>query len=259
MNKLFVGVFEGISREEQLNIAKEIGYDGFFTGPEFVCDHAELRAFRAQGDELGLSYETIHSSLKGCSDIWFEGKEGDDYINVLLSEIDICVTLDVPILIVHVQTDFRKDTNFELGAKRYESVVAKAKENGIKIAFENADDEDYIYRMLDYFDEPHVGFCYDSGHESSVTRGAHFLPRLGKRLICTHLHDNDSTSDQHKLPFDGVIDFAQVVKDLKAIGYRGNLTFELRYSDEYANKYSKREFLEECYTRALKLRDMLNE
>lgn len=257
MNKIFIEVFEGMSREEQLNMAKEIGYEGYFSNPDCASDTEALAEYRKQGDALGLTFETIHGTIPGCSDIWFEGQAGDDYIEVLLREIDNCVAFNVPILIIHVQTDMRKGTKFELGAKRYAPVIAKAKEKGIKIAIENADDEEYLYKMLEYYDEPHVGFCYDSGHESSVTQGAHYLPRVGNRLFCTHLHDNDGTKDQHKLPFDGIIDFEQMAKDFKAIGWKGNLTFELRYDDAYAQKYSKREFLEECYKRAIKLRDMI--
>jgi len=256
MHDIFVEVFEGISREEQLELAKQIGFKGFFSGPECAHDTEELTKFHREGKRLGLIYETIHSTIPGCSDIWFEGQAGDTYIDLLLRETDSCAALGVPILIVHVQTDFRKDTIFELGVARYNRLITTAKQKGIKIAFENADNEAYLYRVLAHFDEANVGFCYDSGHEEAITPGAQFLPKLGHRLLCTHLHDNDGKKDLHLLPFDGVIDFERIAKQFKMANYKGNLTFELRYNEAYASKMSKKEFLETCYARALKIREM---
>ena len=82
MNKIFIEVFEGMSREEQLIMAKEIGYEGYFSNPDCASDTEELAEYRKQGDALGLTFETIHSTIPGCSDIWFEGQAGDDYIEV---------------------------------------------------------------------------------------------------------------------------------------------------------------------------------
>ena len=258
MNKIFIEVFEGISREEQLPLAKEIGFEGFFSGPDYAGNMAELRTFWTLGDQLGLVYETSHSTIPGCYDIWLEGDKGDVYISQLFRELENCVALNIPTLIVHIQTNRMENTSLERGLKSLESLVQAAKDKGVNIAFENADAPEYLYKTLEYFNEAHVGFCYDSGHEACITPGVRFLPVIGHRLMCTHLHDNDGMTDLHLLPFDGAIDFKTMCAELKAVGYKGNLTFELRYSEAYAKKMTKAEFLETCYARALKLREMIN-
>ena len=49
---------------------------------------------------------------------------------------------------------------------------------------------------------------------------------LGSRLQALHLHDNDLHGDSHQIPFSMSIDFDQVVKALKEIGYSGYFTLE---------------------------------
>ena len=258
MNKIFIEVFGDISREEQLPIAKKIGFDGFFSGPDYACKIEELKKYRVLGDTLEMEYETSHSTIPGCCEIWLDGEKGDAYIAKLLCAVDNCAAINIPTLIVHIQTEHRSNTSLKRGLKRLEPVVQAAKEKGVKIAFENVDAPEYLYKTLEYFNEPHIGFCYDSGHEACFTPGIRLLPVLGHRLICTHLNDNDGKADLHLLPFDGAIDFNRICTELKEIGYKGNLTFELCYSKDYAKKMTKQEFMEACYVHALKMREMIN-
>lgn len=257
MHDIYVEVFYGMGREEQMVMAKEIGYTGFFSGPDYAHDLEELKNYRYLADKIGLKYETVHSTIPGCMDIWLPGEKGDEYIDLLLKEIDNCVAVSVPIIVVHVQANRREPIEFELGAMRYAKIVEAAKEKGVKIAFENANHAEYLYRILERFPDEHVGLCYDIGHDIAYTPDSQFLTKIGNRLMCTHLHDNDGVGDLHQLPFDGVIDFEDAAKKLKAAGYNGNLTFELRYNAPYEEKYDKRAYLQECYDRAIKFRDMI--
>ena len=129
----------------------------------------------------------------------------------------------------------------------------------IKVAFENINSPEYLYGTLQHFDDPYVGFCYDSGHEACHTPGERFLPKIGNRLFCTHLHDNDGKGDRHWLPFDGSIDFERISYDLKNSGYRGNLTMELYYNDKYKKLYTEEEFVQEAYLRVERLNAMIKE
>lgn len=259
MNKFFIEVFEGITREEQLTMAKEIGFEGFFSGPDYAGNLAELKEYRRIGDELGLVYETSHSTIPGACDVWYAGNNGEKYIEMLKGEIDNCFALNIPVYIVHIQTDMQPGANLELGIKRFEPLVAYAKEKGVTIAFENTDATDLLCGVLDYFNTEGVGFCFDTGHELFRTPCDNLLKRVGNRLICTHIHDNDGVYDQHLLPFDGIFDFEKMCQDLASIGYDGNLTFELRYSDDYAKKMTKEEFMRECYERAKKISSRIAE
>jgi sugar phosphate isomerase/epimerase len=53
-----------------------------------------------------------------------------------------------------------------------------------------------------------------------------FIPALGDRLVCLHLHDNDAVHDQHVAPLSGTIRWKQVCDALKEIDYAYDLSFE---------------------------------
>ena len=71
-----------------------------------------------------------------------------------------------------------------------------------------------------------IGLCYDSGDGQIVKGGLDFLERTQERLISLHLHDNDSKSDLHKLPFSGHVDWRRLTKLIAASGYDRPITLE---------------------------------
>lgn len=48
----------------------------------------------------------------------------------------------------------------------YSQLFPLCKKVGVKIAFENINSAEYLFETLEHFDEPHIGFCYDCGHEA---------------------------------------------------------------------------------------------
>ncbi len=255
--KKYIDVFFGITYDELFPMAKKEGFDGFFSGEIFANEVEKLEKIELLARENKMEWETSHSTIPGSQTIWSKGKAGDEYCRTLLANIDNCKRFGVPLLVVHVSPDFSKEPSFDIGIGRLSPIVEYAKEKGVKIAFENIDSEEYLLAVLDYFKDPHVGFCYDCGHEACHTPGVRYLPRLGKRLFCTHLHDNDGKYDQHFLPFDGSIDFELMCSELKACGYNKNLTLELCYSDVYQKKCTKEEFVREAFIRLKKMDDMM--
>ena len=87
-----------------------------------------------------------------------------------------------------------------------------------------------------------MGFCFDSGHcnlESPPT--FHLLERYADRLCVTHLHDNYGKADDHRLPFDGAIPWAQLAQTLSRIGYTKPLNIEVGMHTYTAGTYSAAE------------------
>ena len=259
MNPLLIEVFSGFTYDEILPAIKDIGFDGFFSSQTTANFLEDLKPVRRMADQYGLLYANSHSTIPGCWNIWSDCPEGDEYINVLTNNIRNCIELSVPRIVVHVQPNFNNDPNWELGAKRLKPVVAYAKENNIEIAFENINSTEYLFKTLEYFDSSNVGFCYDTGHEACHTPGVRLLPQIGDRLFCTHIHDNDCARDIHQMPFDGQIDFGLMCRELKEIGYKGDLALELTYSGVYAETMTKREFLEKAFECAKKLKNMISD
>ena len=258
--KTFIDVFCGIPYLQLFPLCKKVGFDGFFSGEVYANDPIKLNEIVALARKNELEWETSHSTIPQSQTIWSQGDDGDRYCNVLLSNIDNCKRIGVPLLVVHIAPDFSKEPSFELGIQRLEPVVKYAKKAGVKIAFENINSEEYLVDTLTRFNHSHVGFCYDCGHEACHTPGARYLPRLANMLphiVNCHLHDNDGKGDCHWLPFDGIIDFERISHELKKCNYQGNLTLELCYSDDYEKKYAKEAFIQEAYFRVNKLQAMI--
>jgi sugar phosphate isomerase/epimerase len=99
---------------------------------------------------------------------------------------------------------------------------------------------------------PNVAFCWDNGHENCYTPDFEFMPLFHKRLVCTHLHDNDGGRgyDQHWLPFDGTCDFRRVMSKLDQYGYTGTLMLEVsqKKKPEYL-EMTPQDFLKTAFDR----------
>ena len=258
MNSIYIDVFSGISYDELFKMIKDIGFNGFFSGEIYAKHFDKMSSFKCYAENLGLTQETSHSTIPGSSSIW-SNDASEDYVDVLKLNIDNCSKLSIPILVVHIQPNFAEEPSFEIGLNRLKTIVKYAKERGVKIAFENINSAEYLYRTLEYFDDNNVGFCYDCGHEACHTNGEHFLPKIGERLFCTHIHDNDNKSDLHLIPFDGRIDFKRIACELKDCHYKGNITSELCYNSRYSNQMNKFDFLKRSYDAAKKLQKLISE
>jgi len=258
MNKICISVFSGFTYQTLLPAIKDIGFDGFFTDEQTANNYDELKAVRSSADKLGLDFETSHSTIPGCHTIWYDGNEGDEYIKILKNNIDNCKSLNIPILVVHIQIDKSVIPTLEIGLKRLTTVIEYAVQSGVKIAFENINSSELLFDVLKTFKNEAVGFCYDCGHEAIYTPETRFLPLLGDRLLCTHIHDNNLMHDNHFIPFDGSIDFNRICDELRACGYKGNITLELCYNDFYKQKYDEYEFLNKSFQAAKRLAERIN-
>ena len=90
----------------------------------------------------------------------------------------------------------------------------------------------------------------------------------GSRMLCTHIHDNrgvtcpgdiDYRDDLHWLPFDGIITWEWVAKNLKATGYSGPLTLEIGCGRKEYREKSFEEYIKDAYDRAVKLREIIGD
>ena len=72
--------------------------------------------------------------------------------------------------------------------------------------------------------------------------------------MALHLHDNGGKRNQHQLPFDGNIDWTDVMKKISLTGYQGATTLEPMNWDY--EDLSMQEFLDCAYQKAKQLNDM---
>jgi sugar phosphate isomerase/epimerase len=50
---------------------------------------------------------------------------------------------------------------------------------------------------------------------------------LQERIAAVHVHDNHGEKDEHLLPFEGGIDWAQTIRDFRSAGGQFPILFEL--------------------------------
>ncbi|MBR5739489.1 MAG: sugar phosphate isomerase/epimerase [Lachnospiraceae bacterium] len=255
--KLCLNVFTGIPKEELYPYAKEAGFDGFFNPPEFADNLPELKKLHELAGKLGLYQEAVHSTITNPKSIWFEGPEGDQYLDVLLKNVDHCVGIGVPLLVVHPQSSRKRGARIESGLPRMQKLVDYAREKGVRIAFENTDSEELLQAVMEAFPDDHVGFCYDTCHACWLTPDARFLKQYGDRLFCTHFSDGSGQADDHWLPGDGIVNYDEVVEDLKACHYQGPLTLEVAYRGRYLEAYTPKTFVEKCFEIASEMAEKL--
>ena len=71
------------------------------------------------------------------------------------------------------------------------------------------------------------GLCLDTGHLNLLRRDFRtYVPVLGKRIVALHIHDNSQDNDRHLAPYTGNICWEEFLREMKGIGYSGDLSFE---------------------------------
>ena len=245
--------------EERLARLAEYGFGAIFTG---IGNPATIDALAPKVRAAGMDYDFIHAPFDGINNIWREGDDGEAMLDRLLVTTETCARNEIPLEVIHLSSGVNAPTVNELGIDRFDRLVRRAGELGVKVAIEDQRKLGNIAVMMErYENERHVGFCWDNGHECCFTPGREYMPLYGSRLFCLHIHDNKGIydSDDHYLPFDGVIDFSHVAEQIRRSGYTGSVMLETagRGRDLYAG-LSEEAFLERAYLQADRLRRLID-
>ena len=86
-----------------------------------------------------------------------------------------------------------------------------------------------LNRVMAALDPDCFIICMDLGH--ALVAGMEtqdYLTGLTPGILkALHIHDNDGSSDQHRLPYLGQVNWSAVMAGLAAYGYCGDFTMEL--------------------------------
>ena len=263
----------GIDFVEQLTLLKDAGFKGFFV----VCDpDVDLQGLTKRAQELDMVFQSIHAPWDMAAQLWHaEEAVAASGIEKLCRCVDACVQCGVTILVVHPFVGFDRHDVTQIGLERYGQVVTYARRQGILIAFENVEGDEFLQALMTYFQgDPTVGFCWDTGHEMCYNRSVDQLALYGDRLLCTHLNDNLGISnpqgnitwldDLHVLPFDGIADWEGIARRLREHKFDRMLTFELnlkskpgRHENDPYGQMPYEQYLAMAYARACRIGKML--
>ena len=163
--------------------------------------------------------------------------------------------------------EYKLDELHTFICRTLEILLKQAEELKVTICIENIfkplNTVSEILELLKKFDSPYLGVCYDAGHANLMTNGKDYpegyarkwwepfdetpdwndpiLEKMLPHIVNCHLHDNDGSSDQHKLCGTGSVDWKKVVSLLKTAPNLKNIQCE---SLSHVNNFSIREMIE---------------
>ena len=207
---------------------RPLGVENEFTGPDYLKLARELKQI---GLDNGIVCNQSHAPFPVVV---------PEVRSYLKRAIEMTAEAGGKICVIHPDNDKSAEENAEM----YLELLPFAKGCGVKIATENmwnwdhakdqssfaacATGEDFC-KHIDVVDDPFFVACLDIGHaemRGSGNGAANMIRALGHRLQALHIHDNDRWHDNHAIPYTMDIDFEEVVRALKEIGYSGYFTLE---------------------------------
>ncbi len=248
--------------ERALEIAKSAGFDAVdFNLEDYGCK--ETCVYHASEDELATHFNNLRKKADdlgirigqthGRCSTFSPDEELNNYAR-FVTERDIKATsyLGAPACVIHSISTMRfGNTPAELmrdvNQKMFREFIPWAEACKVKISQETFGDAIADgKRVLDFFGDVHElkaqheqlptewkTLCMDTGHVNKATvfgvmPAEDAIRLLGQHITLTHLHDNNTFSDQHLPPkMGGTINWSNVFDAFEEIGYQGTYNFEL--------------------------------
>lgn len=220
--------------------------------------------------KLGLRIPFAHLYYRYANDLWAKGEANREYIEDVQNQIRLCSKYNIPLAVMHAtngEASMLALPPSEHALNSMLEILKTAEEYNVKIALENLDapNFDRFTFLLDNIKSPYLGLCYDAGHHNLYKAEFDILKTYGDRILAIHLHDNfmdweygyDYTRDMHLIPFDGKIDYNNVINNIANTNYNNVVMFELhKISSGYPKLYediSDMKFLQIAKERAEKI------
>jgi sugar phosphate isomerase/epimerase len=208
----------------------------------------QLGYLRKLCEKYGVTLWQMHAPLNidvADSDPQKRSKD----IDTTVRWIQYSQELNLPHLVIHpggskgAKTDEEEVKIFTLNVDSFKYLAKVAEEFRIKLCIENMQEREnkdprrfgaFMYdlnELIDTVNSDSLGICFDTSHANVTGLDMHnAICECGKRLMATHISDNDGSGDQHKLPYGGNIDWKKVIKGLTDIDY--NMAFNLEIPGE---------------------------
>ena len=190
---------------------RDIG--GWFSDHEVRCHALHAPAFTGLERLGGLAISVAYTQRRLRI-------ESMDEMKRLL---DAAEYLPFGYLVLHLGLDEEYGLEkFDAAFTSLEHLRLFAKDRGVKLLLENTrsplGNPERLKDFLNYTRLDDVGICFDVGHARLTGGLAEALEALRSRTAAVHLHDNRGDEDDHLMPFDGTMDWAAVLEDLRSGG-----------------------------------------
>ena len=255
MNKCIFSWFGYImALPDRLKLIKESGFDAtcLWWEDEVYPNLIDVDDMPKMVKDNGLHLDNIHCPYKGVNELWSPNKdERKQVVDSYFGYIDKCKEHDIPYMVMHA-TDYDYKWGFSPeGIESFTLLARRAQEVGVKIAVENTRDKEIIDFVLTEIDSPNLGLCYDSSHDFIMGQSeGELLKKWKKRLLCTHLSDNDRVEDKHWLPEDGEVAWGKIMPEILGTNI-DSITMELMSSKIAIDE--PKTYLQTAYNRIVNL------
>ena len=223
------------------------------TLPEIETYFAEqLTEIRRNGLAITQAHAPFPAYLPGRPDIL------EYAIEIYKQVIRFCAAVDCPRVVVHgitkqeIDTELTPDECERLNLHLYESLIPTLREVGtVTVCLENlfttaralgamnsftfwegcCSDPHTAARWIDHLNalagDRYFGLCLDTGHLHVLSKPFHaYVPILGDRIVALHIQDTTPATDRHLMPYTGTVRWEDFLREMRAIGYKGDLSFE---------------------------------
>ncbi|OPZ86441.1 MAG: endonuclease 4 [bacterium ADurb.Bin429] len=226
---------------------------------DYIYSDREIASICSQLNWCRLRMTDLHASA-GETKRWGASDAAVNAAGLELVEnrLRMAAMLACDVVVLHLPSEVRANLPspaYDATRRALDTLTARAREHGVRIALENTPDDNTaaLEALFADYGPDILGLCYDSGHGHLAGNGLERLATLKDRLLAIHLHDNDGSADQHRLPFDGTIDWPPLMALIAASPYRKPLNLEVSaagYADTAA-------FLTEARIRGARLEGLL--
>lgn len=237
----------GIREAVRLNC--EAGFEGIDLSPtaEFYTDEYKtaVKDVRSIADSYGVPFVQSHGPIPKITTLSdTAGKEA--ILAKLHRAVEVSGMLGVKNMIIHPirLADGSHEDQLGINLEFYSSVVAAARDAGVRLAIENmcgyktdtkgepvkhvCKTPEELKKFIMAFGSEWVTGCLDTGHARiSGEAPGEFVRMMGRDyLSALHIQDCDGIKDTHTVPFQSLIDWESFTTALADIRYAGDITLE---------------------------------
>ncbi len=246
----------------------KIGYDGFDLSFSYEFEYSESRfnrealdwvkQVRETLDELGLTMHHSHAP--------FDASARGALVEKVMQS---CQILGIQYTVVHPiwrREDMtiidNVDEFIEVNEKGMQNILPAAEAYGVKALTENllwgaSIAPKNMDTLVEAVNSPYFGWCFDVGHAHAFHHEPAELIGLRHVPDMFHIHDNHGTEwDEHLMPGDGTVDWADFAKVMKEIGYQGDFTLEAHHQTLAAPDEHRDQILQEMLIRSRQIIDL---
>lgn len=146
--------------------------------------------------------------------------------------LDLYLAIGITAAVLHPggHTHAAADARIDAQLRSLAELVAHLRGSSLALCLENCFSGADLLPLLAHTDPAHVGVCLDTGHLNLTDESQpDFIRACGPRLRALHLAENDTTADQHTMPYarGGTVPWKPIARALADVAYSGLHNFEI--------------------------------